>query len=88
MIKPLDYKSHPCSGRQIRLLEPQQDDATSADDPLRYTMHVVSLDDSPDYQAISYVWGQEKAVRTIIVDESTLNISANAERTLRNFSEV
>jgi hypothetical protein len=88
MTKPLDYKLHTCSGRQIRLLKPQQDDAAGADDILHYTMHVVSLDDSPDYKAISYVWGQEKAVRTIIVDESTLDISANAERTLRNFSEV
>ena len=91
MTGRLDYKLHPCEGRQIRLLELQQDDTAGtarANGILGYTMHVVSLDDFPDYHAVSYVWGQENEVRTIKVDEATLDISANAERTLRNLAEV
>jgi hypothetical protein len=88
MTNSLDYKLHPCSGRQIRLLKLKQDDAAGADNILRYTRHVVSLDESPEYHAISYEWGRQIEVRAIVVDESTLDISSNAEEILRNLSKV
>jgi hypothetical protein len=50
-------------------------------------MEIASLDDAPDYAAVSYVWGQEGKVSTIFVGKSTLEVSASAERALRYFSQ-
>jgi len=89
MANRLDYSLYPCRGKQIRLLRLQQDDAAAADPggDLRYTMEIASLDDAPDYAAVSYVWGQEGKVSTIFVGKSTLEVSASAERALRYFSQ-
>lgn len=88
MAHPLDYGLYPCRGKQIRLLKLQRDDASDAGDALRFTMHVVSLDEPLAYAAVSYVWGQGHGTRTISVGESTLDISASAETALRYLSQV
>jgi len=88
MANRLDYNLYPCRGKQIRLLKPQQYDAAQADDTLRYSMEVASLDDAPEYAAVSYVWGQGAKVAKILVGDSFLEVSASAERALRYFSLV
>jgi hypothetical protein len=50
-------------------------------------MEIASLDDAPDYAAVSYVWGQKGKVSTISVGKSTLEVSASSERVLRYFSQ-
>ncbi|CAO2655011.1 Nn.00g117440.m01.CDS01 [Neocucurbitaria sp. VM-36] len=60
MYKPLDD-----SKRQIRLLHllPGDDDTE-----LSCTFSLVSLDDDPEYEAVSYVWGNSEDRRSINVE--------------------
>lgn len=88
MAQCLDYNLYPCRETQVRLLKLQPDDASGATDVLCCTMQVVSLDDHPAYEAVSYVWGQTNDVRTIHIGGSTLEIPGNAERALRYMSRV
>ncbi len=67
--------------RLLRLLPGSWEDSLSCD------LQVVSLDDQPGYQALSYVWGTSDIVKTVWLHgkafEATLNLWA-ALRRLRN----
>jgi len=43
-----------------------------------------SLDESPCYEALSYVWGDEKNTRSIFLDGRVWNVTASLESALRH----
>lgn len=87
MTVPLDYGNHVCRGREIRLLE-FHDETSDAGGVLSCTMRVASLDSAPEYNAISYVWGDESDRRDIIVGQAKTRVPASAERALRHLHRV
>jgi hypothetical protein len=52
-------------------------------DMLSCTMQCVSLDDKPEYMALSYVWGDPQATRPILVDTNVFQVTVNLESALR-----
>jgi hypothetical protein len=51
--------------------------------PIHATLQHISLRNPPEYETISYVWGDPKERATIIVDGKTLDVPASAERAIR-----
>ena len=83
------YQSLPLLGEHsIRLLElaPGKKDAE-----IRVRLRVVNLDSNPDYEALSYTWGDPKTGRSILVNDgypvSVTDNLFNALRALRQCSE-
>ena len=64
--------------RRLRLL------AGEFDDSLRGALEIVSLDGAPQYEALSYVWGQELASAPMLVSNTELPITANLDVALRH----
>lgn len=58
----------------IRVLELA---AGEADDPVRCILKAADLDDSPEYEAISYCWGGPPDERSILCGEGSLLITKN-----------
>lgn len=58
LYQPLNSTSH-----QIRRLSVS---AGEFDQPLCGSLDVVSLDDSPQYEALSYVWGENLALSILV----------------------
>ncbi|KAF6794940.1 heterokaryon incompatibility protein [Colletotrichum sojae] len=61
------------------------------DAPLRGKVHVLSLSSSPDYEALSYVWGDPSDSTSIVVGEQKVEISRNLDvflRKLRHSSQT
>jgi hypothetical protein len=52
-------------------------------DPIRCTVHIVSLNDNPRYEALSYVWGDETDTRSISVNNQPYSVTVNLEAALR-----
>ncbi|TAQ90805.1 hypothetical protein B7494_g827 [Chlorociboria aeruginascens] len=59
---------------QIRLLDLQPG---NFDDGIQCTLRIVSLDDLPSYEALSYVWGDPAATQTISLDGNPFLVSSN-----------
>jgi hypothetical protein len=51
------------------------------------TLAVVSLNDSPPYTPLSYVWGDERYKKQILVDEFVVEITTNLEYAIRHFQQ-
>lgn len=58
--------------------------AVSFDDPLQSHLDVVSLEASPEYEALSYVWGSTQPPKTINLDSRLMSITPNLDNALRN----
>ncbi|KAF4453691.1 hypothetical protein F53441_3700 [Fusarium austroafricanum] len=73
--RPLDPTKH-----QIRVLHllPGQDS-----DPIRCELQIVSLSDSPSYEALSYSWGDPYICHVIEVDGQKAEITINLYNVLR-----
>lgn len=57
----------------------------SSDQPLECTLSIVDLANSPlPYEALSYVWGTEKAENPIVCHGGAIPITLNLERALRD----
>ncbi|OIW24626.1 hypothetical protein CONLIGDRAFT_101104 [Coniochaeta ligniaria NRRL 30616] len=54
-----------------------------ADEPIRCTLHIVSLNKPPRFEAISYVCGDPADTRTILVNGQRLDVTVNLEDALR-----
>jgi hypothetical protein len=61
----------------IRVIEILHNDTTDPQPLISCKLHVVSLDDTPAYRALSYVWGDEAVTRTILVDGYRFNVRKN-----------
>jgi Heterokaryon incompatibility protein (HET) len=51
--------------------------------PIRCELEVVSLDEKPPYEAVSYAWGDPKDTRLIVVEGLEIKIRKNLEACLR-----
>ena len=56
--------------------------AGQSSEPLRCTLNVVSLDDAPRYETISYCWGEATRHAELPLNDSTLSVRQNAIATL------
>ncbi|KAH8727789.1 heterokaryon incompatibility protein-domain-containing protein [Phaeosphaeriaceae sp. PMI808] len=52
-------------------------------DDIRCRLTVVSLESKPDFEALSYAWGEASETRPIIVDGKRIEVGANLESALR-----
>jgi hypothetical protein len=86
--KPLRYTYTPFRNKQpIRLLSLLPG---SGDDPLRCTLHETELDKAPEYEAISYTWGDYESPASIACDAENkeLGIPPNLKAALLRFRMV
>lgn len=83
--KPDIYTSLDKSRGQIRLLHLLPGDV---DDEICCTLEVVSLDDVPDYEALSYVWGSPNQLTHIKFDGHTFQVRKNLRRALTGIRRV
>lgn len=70
--------------REIRLLRihPGHHDET-----VRCSLTIVSLDDRPEFEALSYVWGNASDTQTIYVDNVPFPATTNLESALRHIRD-
>ncbi|KAF5253436.1 hypothetical protein FANTH_1671 [Fusarium anthophilum] len=52
-------------------------------DPIRCYLHSVSMDDSPSYEALSYVWGESSNRGEIFLDCHTFSVTSNLASALK-----
>ncbi|KAM7210242.1 Heterokaryon incompatibility protein (HET) domain containing protein, partial [Rhypophila decipiens] len=65
---------------EIRLLYLTPGDG---DEPIHCTLEVKALNDCPEFEALSYVWGDPFAPRPITVEDATLDVTLNLYSALR-----
>ena len=70
--------------REIRLLRihPGHHDET-----VRCDLSIVSLDDRPEFEALSYVWGDASDTQIVYVDNVPFPATTNLESALRHIRE-
>ena len=73
---PLDLKR-----REIRVLIPQDSNDRG---PIHCPIERVSLDDQPEFNALSYVWGDNKKTESLIVNGIKIPLAKSAESALRS----
>ena len=54
------------------------------DDRIEGSLEVVSLDNHPEYCALSYVWGNDSASESLLIDRKELVLTRNLEVALRH----
>ena len=52
-------------------------------DPLHCSVTTINLEDTPPFEALSYVWGERTALSPILCDGRPLSITLNLELALR-----
>ena len=77
---PIPYQPLSPTKRQIRRLSVS---AGEFDQPLCGFLDVVSLDDSPQYDALSYVWGENFASTPMVINNIDMAITENLDTALR-----
>ncbi|KXJ90047.1 heterokaryon incompatibility protein-domain-containing protein [Microdochium bolleyi] len=92
MAMLLPYGSLDSERSQIRLLKVEPTLASPPEDPLdtaffdetpvRCSIEVVSLDDNPDFIALSYVWGDANQMAPIEIDGIEVSVTINLRRAL------
>jgi len=70
------------SRRQIRLLTLQA--SRRFKDPIQCSLHTISLDNEPEFWALSYVWGNPSVTVDITVDGSPVEATTNLASALRH----
>jgi hypothetical protein len=75
LYSPLDLEL-----KQIRILTLLPG---SSEDPIKGFLGTMSLDDNPEYEALSYVWGDPKITHLICVDGADYAVTTNLETALR-----
>jgi hypothetical protein len=79
------------NGLNIRLLDlescgsPPNEEAQDKQPILRDTLRVVSLNEKPEYTALSYVWGEPSEKHSIVLEGRSLNITRNCFDALLDF---
>lgn len=74
------YKYSCLASGEIRLLRLYR----TSNRKLQCQMHHVKLEEAPDYEAISYTWGDPKLQHGIIVDKKWLEVTSNAYEILQD----
>ncbi|GKZ69567.1 hypothetical protein AnigIFM50267_004779 [Aspergillus niger] len=82
---PLSYDKLDPSASQIRLLTilPDEND----ENPVRGSLHTVSLNDTCDFDALSYVWGDTSVTVDISVDDCLVGVTPNLHAFLRRLRQ-
>ncbi|PWY85460.1 hypothetical protein BO83DRAFT_433398 [Aspergillus eucalypticola CBS 122712] len=82
---PLSYNKLDPSAKQIRLLTifPDEND----ENPVRASLHTVSLNDAGDFEALSYVWGDTSVTVDISVDDCIVGVTPNLHAFLRGLRQ-
>ncbi|GCB26910.1 heterokaryon incompatibility protein 6, OR allele [Aspergillus awamori] len=82
---PLSYDKLDSSANQIRLLTiiPDENDES----PVRGSLHTVSLNDTCDFDALSYVWGDTSVTVDISVDDCLVGVTPNLHAFLRRLRQ-
>lgn len=52
-------------------------------EPVHCQLSIISLNDSPDYEALSYAWGDRRVTRNINVNGHVVPVTVNLEEALR-----
>jgi hypothetical protein len=75
-----EYKYNPLLGpNQIRLLRLHPG---THFDQLLCSLQIASIEDAPDFEALSYVWGKPPTTRSIICAGKTMRIGPNLHSAL------
>ncbi|KAL1638031.1 hypothetical protein SLS58_009052 [Diplodia intermedia] len=69
---------------EIRLIHVQA--LQSPDDRVRCSLRHAFLEDSPQYTALSYVWGDRNVTVPILLDQHELQVTANLDSALRHLA--
>ncbi|KAL3251536.1 hypothetical protein ABHI18_010574 [Aspergillus niger] len=82
---PLSYKKLDPSANQIRLLTiiPDEND----ENPVCGSLHTVSLNDTCDFDALSYVWGDTSVTVDVSVDDCLVGVTPNLHAFLRGLRQ-
>jgi hypothetical protein len=80
LYKQLDSKR--CQIRRL-LLQPG-----AFEDPLQARLDVVSLDESPEHEALSYVWGSPTPAKPITLNGKVASIGPNLDAALRHLRDA
>ena len=76
IYQPLDSSRH-----QLRCLSLSPGEFN---DPIDAALDIVSLDDDPKYEALSYVWGQDSSPTSMVVRGTDISITQNLDIALRH----
>lgn len=79
-MAPYSYNKLNPERREIRLCALHRG---SLDDPLICTLKTVSLDDNPEYESLSYVWGEPIFNKEIEVNKDTTMLTTSLHTALR-----
>lgn len=78
--KPLIYQSLDSQRQEIRILRLLPG---NEDDPICCTLHTITLDETSNYEALSYNWGDPQICRAIEVDGMVKDVTVNLFNALR-----
>jgi len=79
------YEYKPLVGNEIRLIHltpPSQDFSTS--DLVEFTLLYRNLDEKPEYNALSYAWGDPKMTEPILLDGVVFQVTTNLAAALQH----
>lgn len=76
----LTYKQLDAASSEIRLLTVQN---AAFDEPIQCLLDHAGLESNPEYEALSYVWGDENNVLPVQVNGATIQVTVNLEAALR-----
>lgn len=85
MTRRIDYQPLSPDEEQIRALILH---AGKVADPIKCSLRMISLEDSPAYEALSYTWGDVNVTRSIEVEGAIFDATVNLERALRHLRDV
>ncbi|TGO16129.1 hypothetical protein BPAE_0519g00040 [Botrytis paeoniae] len=72
------------SGDQIRILDILPHGGTDDASPICYEITIVALSNKPQYEAVSYCWGESNETVDIEVASNTRSITTNLQAALRH----
>jgi Heterokaryon incompatibility protein (HET) len=75
-LKPYQYKNLPTPFRVMELLPGQEGD------PVSCLLHIVDLCNPPEYEAVSYAWGDPSDKAEVTCDEKSLLVTKNLQKGL------
>ncbi|CAN9079626.1 unnamed protein product [Alternaria alternata] len=79
------YNTLPDASDNLRLLIVH---AGGVSEPIRCTLRIVSLQNKPSYDALSYTWGDSATTKPIEVDGFKIRVTTNLEQALRHLRDV
>jgi hypothetical protein len=82
----MKYNALRPDAREIRLLTLLP--SKYHNEPLRCSINTVSMDNDPDFWALSYVWGDESITSDIIIDTTAIPVTTNLAAALQHIRSV